>query len=257
MSQHVTIERRGAVAVVTIDRQEALNALSSAVLSDLESALGELEQDAAIRALVLTGAGAKSFVAGADIKEMSGFGEAEGKAYAERGQALFARIERFQKPVVAAVNGFALGGGCELAMACHVRYASQKARFGQPEVKLGLIPGFGGTQRLTRLVGRGRALEILLDGNKMLPADEALRIGLINAVFPPEELLDAAVALAERIAQMGPEACAWVIEAVAASEPHEELGLEKEAELFGRCFDTANGKEGMTAFLERRDPNWG
>jgi len=257
MTEHVHVERRDHTAIITIDRQGALNALNQAVLEELGSALDEVLADADVRVIILTGAGQKAFVAGADIKEMSGFTPEEGREYSRRGQELFARIEQSPKPIIAAVGGFALGGGCELAMACHIRHAGEKARFGQPEVKLGLIPGFGGTQRLARLVGPGRALEIMLDGSKMVPAQEALQMGLVSAVHPPEELMEACLALAQRIGSMGPLACQWVLEATRcglAEGPG--AGYARELERFGECFASQDAREGMSAFLERRDPEF-
>ncbi|HUK12958.1 MAG TPA: enoyl-CoA hydratase-related protein [Thermoanaerobaculaceae bacterium] len=241
---------------ITINRPAKLNALNVAVLDELEQAFAAVEAEPAVRAAVLTGAGEKAFVAGADIAEFQGLSAAAGQALARRGQELFAAIAALDKPVIAAVNGFALGGGCELAMACHLRVAASSAKFGQPEVKLGLIPGYGGTQRLPRLVGRARALELLLTG-RPIDAATALQWGLVNRVVEPAELQSAAQALAEETLAVSPAAVARCLEAV-------ETGLDlplgraeqMEAALFGLCFATDDLREGVAAFLEKRPPRF-
>jgi len=243
----VQLERRGAVALLTLDRPEALNALNSEVIAGLEAALDALGD---ARALVLTGGGPKAFVAGADIAEMRHLDHVGAAGFARRGQAVFARLEALPIPTIAAVNGFALGGGCELALACDLVLAGPNAVFGQPEVRLGVIPGFGGTQRLVRRVGQMRAMELILSARNV-KADEAVTLGLALRVADP--VLDAALALGESIAAVGPVAVRLAKQAVgAASDVSLREGLNFEAEAFGLCFDTLDQKEGMTAFLEKR-----
>jgi len=242
------------VALVTVNRPEKLNALSSAVIVELREAFERIHTDPAIRAAILTGAGEKAFVAGADINELASLSAIELRAYALRGQAAFRLLETCGKPSVAAVNGFALGGGLELAMACSVRFASENARLGQPEVKLGIIPGYGGTQRLPRLVGRGRALEIILSGDP-LTAAEAWRIGLVNAVTPPSELLAHSRAWLEKVLANGPVAVALALDAVDAGlNGGLDAGLRLEAAAFGVSAATEDRREGTRAFLEKRRP---
>jgi len=251
--QHILFDRDASgVALITVNRPDKLNALSSAVIADLDQAAGEIASDAGIRAAIITGAGAKAFVAGADINELAALTPAEARAYALRGQQVFRKIETLGKPVVAAVNGFALGGGLELAMACTVRFASDNAKMGQPEVKLGIIPGYGGTQRLPRLVGRGRALELLLSGETMA-AEEAHRIGLVNAVVPQAELLNHCRTWLDKVMANAPLALALVQEAVdvGLSSGLEE-GLRFEAAAFGVSAATEDRREGTRAFLEKR-----
>jgi enoyl-CoA hydratase len=249
------VERDGPLAVVTIHRPP-VNALNRQALVDLHAAATALGADAAVRAVVLTGAGDKAFVAGADIKELAQLTAVAAKAHAELGQAAFDAIERMGKPVVAAVNGVALGGGCELAMACTLRVAADTARLGQPEINLGLIPGFAGTQRLTRLVGRGPALEMLLTGDPVT-AQRAYELGLVSRVVPAAEVLAAATALAASLAAKAPLALRYVMEAV-----HQGADLAfaqaqaYEATLFGVSAGTADAKEGTRAFLEKRAAEW-
>ena len=253
-ADNVAIEVDGPVAVVTIQREKALNALSSAVLGELIDAAGELEVKSEVRAVVLTGAGEKAFVAGADISEMKEMGPEQAQTLSGRGAAVGRAIERSRMAWIAAVNGFALGGGCELALSCDFIYASTAAKFGQPEVKLGVIPGFGGTQRLARRVGLGKARELILTGDT-IGADEALRIHLADAVFPPGELMDRARAAARRIASNGPLAIAEakrVMHQGWSLSLDEALALETEA--FAGLFATADQREGMAAFLARRPP---
>ncbi|MCK4577801.1 MAG: enoyl-CoA hydratase/isomerase family protein [Candidatus Marinimicrobia bacterium] len=237
--------------VITISRPEALNALNETVIEELGQAF-DMAAVAASRAVILTGAGDRAFIAGADIKDFQGMSVDQARKFALEGQALTLKIEGFPKPVIAAVNGFALGGGCELAMACHFRIASTAARFGQPEVSLGIIAGFGGTQRLPRLVGKGIALELLTTG-RTIDADEALSIGLVNEVAPPEELLAACHAKAARIAKQGPLAVQLTIEAVNRGENESlDQGLHIESDLFARSFTTEDMREGVSAFIEKR-----
>jgi len=244
------------LARVTVNRPDKLNALNDAVIAELGDAIGRIESDKSIRAAIITGAGPKAFVAGADIGELSQQGPFDGKARALVGQAVLRRIERCRKPIIAAVNGFALGGGCELAMACHIRIASESARFGQPEAKLGIAPGYGGTVRLPRLVGKGRALEILLTG-QMIDAAEAFRIGLVNRVVPNEQLLPEAEKMVRTMLENGPLALQVCIEAVdSALEVTLDEGLQLEATYFGLLASTADMREGMVAFLEKRKPNF-
>jgi len=247
-------EVRDAVATVTINRPEKLNALNAAVIAELGDAAGRIGQDLEIRGAILTGAGPKAFVAGADIGEIAAQGPVDGKARALEGQRVFRRLERCGKPVIAAVNGFALGGGCELAMACHLRVASDQARFGQPEVKLGIGPGYGGTVRLPRLVGKGRALELLLTG-QMIDAQEAYRIGLVNRVVPADRLLSESEQLLRSILENGPLAVQACLEAVDSGL---DVGVDEalllEANLFGLLSGTADMREGTAAFAAKRKP---
>ena len=241
------------IFTVTINRPDKLNALNTVVMNDLDSVLDEIERNNDIRAVILTGAGQKGFVAGADISEFVGLQKEEGQALAKKGQDIFFRIENNSKPIVAAVNGFALGGGCELAMSCHFRIASENARFGQPEVNLGLIPGYGGTQRLVHLVGKGRAMELLMTGN-MIDAQTALQYGLVNHVVPQEELLSKAKSILEVIVAKAPLAISKCISA--ANAAFTEEGYQTEVEAFGDCFATEDMKEGTAAFLEKRKPSF-
>lgn len=254
--ENLKIADAGGIRTITINRPEKLNALNVATIAELDAALAEIEADDGVDAVVITGAGDKAFVAGADISELATLGPVEAKEFALRGQGVFRRLERLGRPVVAAVNGYALGGGCELAMACHIRVASSKAVFGQPEVKLGLIPGYGGTQRLPRLVGRGRALEILLTGRNVT-AEEAEKIGLANAVCDPEELEAVVSELLGSILANGPLAVSHCLEAVNSGL---EMGLDDacllEATLFGVGAASEQMREGTTAFLERRKPEF-
>ncbi len=239
------------IFTITINRPDKLNALNKDVFTDLDSVMNEVEANAQIKAVIITGAGAKAFVAGADISEFTGLSHSEGMELARRGQTIFFKIENSTKPVVAAVNGFALGGGCELAMACHFRIASENAKFGQPEVNLGLIPGYGGTQRLVQLIGKGRALELLMTAN-MVDAPTALQYGLVNHVVPSEELLSKTVSILQTVLTKAPFAVGQCISAVNAAYDNSRNGYEAELEGFGSCFTTEDMKEGATAFLEKR-----
>jgi len=253
---NLTVEVGDRIATVTIDRPDTLNALNSATERELQDVFLRLRDDAGVGGIVVTGAGEKAFVAGADIGELSGLGATEGKEFAFQGQTTFTRIAQCPKPVVAAVNGYALGGGCELAIACHLRVAGENARFGLPEVTLGLIPGHGGTQRLARIVGLGRALEMVLTG-RQVKADEALAWGLVNAVFPSGELLAGARSLLGRILDKAPLAVQYALEATHRSG---DLGLDDglylEAALFGMACGTDDMREGTKAFLEKRKPEF-
>lgn len=239
------------IFTITINRPDKLNALNKDVFTDLDAVMNEVESNAAIKAVIITGAGPKAFVAGADISEFTGLNHSEGMELARRGQNIFFKMEECSKPVVAAVNGFALGGGCELAMACHFRVASENAKFGQPEVNLGLIPGYGGTQRLTQLVGKGRAMELLMTAN-MIDAATALQYGLVNHVVPAEELLPKTVSILQTILTKAPFAVSQCISAVNAAYANSRNGYEAELNGFGSCFTTEDMKEGATAFLEKR-----
>ena len=239
------------IFTVTINRPDKLNAINRDVMNDLDAVLDEIENNNEIKGVILTGAGQKGFVAGADITEFLGLSKEEGQAMAQKGQDIFFRIENNRKPIVAAVNGFALGGGCELAMACHFRIASENAKFGQPEVNLGLIPGYGGTQRLVHLIGKGRALELLLTGN-MVDAQTALQYGLVNHVVPQEELLQKARTILTLITAKAPLALGKCI--TAANAAYTGNGYQIEVEGFGECFATEDMKEGTAAFLEKRKP---
>ena len=253
----IRVEKRGAIATVVMDRSKALNALNAAMFAELDTAFGELGKDDAVRVVLLTGAGDRAFAAGADIKELDAVGPGQGAAFALRGQAVFRKIETLGKPVIACVRGFALGGGCELAMSCSLRLAAEDAKFGQPEVKLGVIPGYGGSQRLPRLVGRGAALKLLLTG-AVIDAQEALRIGLVDEVVPAAELITRAEALAEEIASQAPQAVTEVLRVVDAGlDLSLDRALALEAEAFGKLCDSADKAEGTRAFLEKRKAEWG
>jgi enoyl-CoA hydratase len=249
----ILIEKRESVAVLIINRPDKLNALNSKVHAEGVAALDELRNDAEIRVVVITGAGEKSFVAGADISEFAGqTAVTQRNVFYER--SLFNSIDSFPKPIIAMINGFCLGGGCELALACDIRLASEKARFGQPEINLGIIPGGGGTQRLTRLVGEGKAMEIILAG-EMIDAPTALNLGLVNHVFAPEELEMKTLEMANKIAEKSPIALQMAKQAVKlASRSNLDEGLRREVDLFAICFSTEDKEEGVAAFLEKRKP---
>lgn len=254
--KNVSFEKEGAVAVVTINRPKALNALNSETLKDLDYVIDMLEEDDNIYSVILTGAGEKSFVAGADIAEMKDLNSNEAQEFGLLGNRVFRRLEKLNKPVIAAISGFALGGGCELAMACDIRIASEKARFAQPEVGLGITPGFGGTQRLARLIGAGKAKEMIYTGST-IKADEALNIGLVNKVVPLEKLMEEAKAMANLIASNAPIAVKLCKDAIDRGlQVDIDKAIEIEAEDFGKCFDSEDQFEGMSAFLERRAKNF-
>lgn len=239
------------IATVTINRPEKLNALNHQVFSDLKVVFEQISSDETTKGVIVTGAGPKAFVAGADISEINKLNAITGKYLSERGQAIFSQIENLGKPVIAAVNGFALGGGCELAMACHIRIGSENSKYGQPEVNLGTIPGYGGSQRLVRLVGKGRALDLLLTAD-IIDATEAYRIGLITKIVPQDQLLAFAKTYLEKILSKGLVAVRYAIEAVNYSDTVLSDGLNREATLFGLCASTEDLKEGTSAFLEKR-----
>lgn len=249
---NVLLEKKGHIAVATINRPKALNALNSQVLEDIDQLVEQVKADDEIRALVITGSGEKAFVAGADIGEMSTLTKAEGEAFGKKGNDVFRKLETFPIPVIAAVNGFALGGGCEISMSCDIRICSENAVFGQPEVGLGITPGFGGTQRLARIVGTGKAKEMIY-GARNIKAEEAYRIGLVNNVYPAEELMPAAKKLASTIARNAPIAvrnCKRAINEGIQVDMDQAIVIEEK--LFGSCFETCDQKEGMNAFLEKR-----
>lgn len=249
--EFVVYEQKGATGVITISREKALNALNSVVLEELNATLDAVNLDE-VRCLILTGAGQKSFVAGADIGEMSTLTKAEGEAFGKKGNDVFRKLETFPIPVIAAINGFALGGGCEISMSCDIRICSDNAVFGQPEVGLGITPGFGGTQRLARLVNVGMAKQMIYSGRN-IKADEAFRIGLVNAVYTQEELMPAAEKLAASIAKNAPIAvrnCKTAINDGLQVDMDQAIVVEEK--LFGDCFESYDQKEGMTAFLEKR-----
>ena len=247
----VKLEKQGHIGIVTIDRQEALNALNSQVLSDLDAVIDQVAADDEIYVMILTGAG-RSFVAGADIGEMKGFSSIDGKKFGVHGGGVFLKLENMSKPVIAAINGFALGGGCELSMACDIRLASEKAKFGQPEVGLGITPGFSGTQRLPRRVGIAKAKELIFSG-KIIGAAEAEKIGLVNAVYAPEELIPGAIAMAKSFTVNAPIAVKYSKACIDRGMQMDiDDGIALENELFAMCFATADQKEGMSAFVEKR-----
>lgn len=254
--ENIKTEVRDGILWLTIDRPKVLNALNSQTVSEIGQAFEECRNDASVKAVIVTGGGEKAFVAGADIGELAKMTPITGKETAEKGQRVFLSIERFPKPVIAAINGFALGGGCELALACHIRIASEKAQLGLPEVTLGIIPGYGGTQRMARLLGTGKALELICSGDR-INAAEAERIGLVNRVVPADQLLAAAEELAKKMISRGPLAVRAAIEAVmVGSDMPLEAGLVLEATLFGLLASTEDMKEGMGAFLEKRAANF-
>lgn len=250
--ENVLYSAENGIATVTINRPKALNALNQATVTELKDVFGKIAVDKSIRAVIITGAGEKSFVAGADITEMATKNAAEGRDWGAYGQSLMTEIENLPQPVIAAVNGFALGGGCELSCACDIRLAAENAKFGQPEVGLGITPGFGGTQRLTRVVGRGYAKQLIYTAD-MIDAEKAKEIGLVNEVYPKAELMDAAKKLAEKIAGNAPVAVQLSKAAINRGINCDVItGIAYEAEVFGLCFSTADQKEGMDAFVNKR-----
>ena len=252
--ENILIEKEDKLAIITINRPQSLNALNAQTISELSSAFNDLDTDNSCRVIIITGTGEKSFVAGADIKEFSDFGQEQSEELARNGQKiLFNRVENMSKPVIAAVNGFALGGGLELAMSCHIRYASENAKLGLPEVTLGLIPGYGGTQRLPKLVGKGLANELIFSA-KMISAQRAKEIGLVNEVFSLEELLPKAKELANQIANNSPMAISKAI--IAVNQYDTDKGFETEIKSFGELFEMDDKKEGVAAFLEKRKPSF-
>ena len=249
---NLLVEKRESIAYVTVNRPKVLNALNAATMEELRSAFHEIKNDDGVRVVILTGAGEKAFIAGADIAELAQQDPILGKEYTQRGQSVLNLIENLRKPVIACINGFALGGGCEIAMACTMRLASKTAKLGQPEVKLGIIPGYGGTQRLPRLIGKGRAMQMVLTG-EMITAEEAYRLGLVNEVTEAADLLPRAQQLAAKIIANAPLAVQYALEAInKGMETSLSHGLYLEATLFGVCCATQDKKEGTAAFLEKR-----
>jgi enoyl-CoA hydratase len=257
MQQYQTLftELTNGILTVTINRPDKLNALNKDVFTDLDNLVNNITNDNTVKSVIITGAGSKAFVAGADITEFGNLSIEEGKQLAKRGQDIFNKIENCAKPIIACVNGFALGGGCELAMACHFRIAADNAKFGQPEVNLGLIPGYGGTQRLAQLIGKGRAIELLISAN-MIDANTALQYGLVNYVVPQAELLQKAISILENINTKAPLAIAACIKAANTVWDESKNGFNEEIALFGNCFGTEDMKEGSAAFLEKRKANF-
>ena len=258
MSQYdnLLFEVKGNIGIITLHRPKALNALNTELLQELGNLLDRIKDDKSLEIVIITGSGEKAFVAGADIAEMQKLTAIEGRNFGKIGQDVFNKLESLPQPVIAAINGFALGGGCELAMACDIRIASEKAKFGQPEVSLGITPGFGGTQRLPRLIGKGRAKELIFTGD-IIDAGEAYRTGLVNKVVAPEELMNAAQVMAEKILSRAPVAV-QLSKAAVNEGLNMDLasGIAYEAEVFGLCFATDDQKEGMTAFVEKRKANF-
>jgi enoyl-CoA hydratase len=255
--ENILLEKKSAIAYVTVNRPKVLNALNMATMEELRAAFHDIKNDKTIRVVIFTGAGEKAFIAGADIGELAKQDAVTGKEYTHRGQSVLNLIENLGKPVIACINGFALGGGCELALACTMRLASENAKFGQPEVKLGIVPGYGGTQRLPRLVGKGLAMQMVLSG-EMITAAEALRIGVVNEVTPAAELIPRAEALAAKIIANAPLAVQYAMEAVnKGMEMTLAEGLFLEAALFGVCCATSDKAEGTAAFLEKRPALFG
>ena len=249
------------ILTIVINRTDKLNALNAQVFTDLDTILNDVYVHPEIKSVIITGAGSKAFVAGADISEFAGSTKEAAMAMSKRGQDIFARIENCKKPIVAAVNGFALGGGCELAMACHFRLCSDQAKFGQPEVNLGLIPGYGGTQRLTQLIGKGKSMELQMTGN-LIDANEALNLGLVNHICAPEKLLEKTKEILLTIQSKAPYAVGKIIECINVAVVSDSAytngksGYDKEVESFGDCFATDDSKEGAAAFLEKRKPHF-
>lgn len=256
MSEVLKKEKIEKILIAKISRVEAMNALNKEVLNSLKNLFEEAREDKEIAGIILTGDGEKAFVAGADIKEFSSYGPMEAYNMAKRGQEVFSLIENFPKPVIAAVNGYALGGGCELALSCHIRIASNKAKFGQPEVNLGIIPGYGGTQRLPRIVGLGRAIELILTG-RMIDAEEAFRIGLVNKVVEESQLLEESKKILNQIIEKAPIAVEMALNSIISGiEMNKEEGLKLERANFATLFSTEDMKEGVSAFIEKRKPNF-
>ncbi|CAN5618261.1 enoyl-CoA hydratase-related protein [soil metagenome] len=253
--QNILTDNSDGIFTITINRPDKLNALNKETIAEVGMAIVAAEKDTTVSGIILTGSGTKAFIAGADISEFSSFSEAEGKALAAHGHAVFNSVENCSKPVIAAVNGFALGGGCELAMACHIRVASENAKFGQPEVKLGLIPGYGGTQRLAQLIGKSKAMELLMTAD-MMDANEAYRTGLVNYIVPQDQLLDKCKEILNKIKLQAPLAIAEIVRTVNAFYDKNLDGFQEEINGFGRCFITEDFTEGTQAFLQKRKPDF-
>jgi enoyl-CoA hydratase len=243
------------IFTITINRPDKMNSLNSTVISDLRSAMQTVNDTVAIKGVIITGSGSKAFVAGADIAEFANFASQQGKLMASNGHAVFNMIENCSKPVIAAVNGFALGGGCELAMSCHMRIASENAKFGQPEVNLGIIPGYGGTQRFIQYIGKGKALELMMTTD-MISANDAMNLGLVNHVVPQENLIEKCTEILNKIFTKGPVAISKIIECVNAHFEPQHGAFQYEIASFAQCFDTEDFKEGTTAFVEKRKANF-
>ena len=253
--QNIIASLENGIFTITINRPDKLNALNQQTLRDLRASISEARTNPEVKGIIITGAGPKAFVAGADISEFADLNSKGGEEFAANGQAIFQEIETFPKPIIAAVNGFALGGGCELAMACHMRIAAENAKFGQPEVSLGLIPGYGGTQRLTQHIGRGRATELLMTGD-IINAADAYRVGLVNYLVPADQLIPKCVEILNRIISKAPVAVSEIVKCVDAYYTGGVDGFKFEVDAFGRCCDTADFKEGATAFMEKRKPKF-
>jgi enoyl-CoA hydratase len=249
--ENILTRAENGILTITVNRPDKLNALNKKTIEEIGKAVSIGEKDAAVKIIIITGAGTKAFVAGADIAEFADFGLTEAEQLSRHGHVVFNKIENCEKPVIAAVNGFALGGGCELAMACHIRIASDNAKFGQPEAKLGLIPGYGGTQRLPMLIGKSKVMELLMTTD-MVSAADALTLGLINHVTTPETLMSKCLEVAEKMKQVAPLALAGIIRSVNDFYSEEKNGYETEITEFGKCFSTDDFKEGATAFMEKR-----
>jgi len=254
--ENLILEKEDGIAIIYMNRPKALNAINDAVLKEMDVAIDEIDADPEVRVLIITGAGDKSFVAGADIAWMFKMSQPTCRKFAAFGEYVMRKLELMEKPVIAAINGFALGGGCELAMACDIRLASDKAVFAQPEVGLGVIPGFGGTQRLPRLIGEGRAKELTYTGD-VINAEEAFRMGLVNHVYPAEELMDEAKKLAKKIVKKAPLAVGYAKHAIGKGMQCDlDTGMAIESDMFGNCAATEDKAEGMGAFIEKRKPVW-
>ena len=252
---NILLHIENGILTISVNRPDKLNALNKETIQEIGDAVKTAERDPAIAGIILTGVGAKAFIAGADISEFSSYSIEQGQALSAAGHEVFNSVERCTKPVIAAVNGFALGGGCELAMACHLRIASDNAKFGQPEVKLGLIPSYAGTQRLVQLIGKGKALELLMTAD-MIGAEEAHRLGLVNYVVPQDQLMAKTLELMSKITAQSPRAIAGIVRCVDAFYKEGVDGFQFEIEEFGRCFGTDDFKEGVSAFLEKRKANF-
>jgi enoyl-CoA hydratase len=248
---NVLTEIKDQVCIITVNRPDKLNALNKETIAEIGEAVAAAEKNDGVRGIIITGSGSKAFIAGADISEFASYSVEEGKKLSAHGHGVFNSVENCSKPVIAAVNGFALGGGCELAMACHMRIASNNAKFGQPEVKLGLIPGYAGTQRLPQLIGKGKAIELLMTAD-MIGADEALNLGLINYITTPETLMEKCFEVMNKINAQAPVAISYIIKSVNAFYAKEEDGYKTEIDAFGDCFGTEDFKEGTDAFLNKR-----
>ncbi|MEW6622671.1 MAG: enoyl-CoA hydratase-related protein [Bacillota bacterium] len=253
--EFILFEKKGPVAVITINRPKQLNAINTQVLKELDKVIDLIEQDNEMLVLVITGAGGKAFVAGADVEAMSKMTSLEAYEFVKLGQRVFIRLERLSKPVLAAINGYALGGGCELALACDIRISGDRAKFGQPEVNLGIIPGFGGTQRLPRLIGKSKAMKLILTGD-IIGAEEAYKLGIVDQVVPNDELMQTVMDIAAKIASKAPFAVQQAKAAINYSSGYMDEACDYEASLIANCFATEDQKEGMSAFLAKRKPTF-